>query len=370
MIAFIRNPRTWQAVKTVTATAYELPIESAQGDTGTVTLAGQLEGNYSRYMLSFEDSAEIYKILGQRTGNQYETVLTIGDWITATENELSAVNNQYISDEINGAFVFGSTAAIATGGFNSATTTRGGFAPATIAGNVIGVSASIRNYIDALHIPATEAHAIVELSSQKLYNYGDVLRALQRHGVKLTARMANSANLVYTVDIGDNTTPVIPFADGHSELLTENYNDDKCTCVVVITSSNVFYPYYIDDAGTLCNKDEQSGGYTTMVAYDSAQYQDMQQQALAIFAQNRNEHKIEFASDKVLHIGQNVRLILPRGVLDTSVNKVVKKSNDTRYYYTCGELPVTASDKISSDAWGVTTRLPDNPKKGTLYIEV
>ena len=75
---------------------------------------------------------------------------------------------------------------------------------------------------------------------------------------------------------------------------------------------------------------------------------------------------VEFASDKVFHLNQPVRLMLERGILNTAISKVTIKSKDDRYYYTCGDLPQTAAQHIKANSWSYGSRLPHNPYAGQL----
>lgn len=367
MIGYIRDPRNWASVKTVTITSYELPLETAQGETGKATIAGQLDADYSRYMISFEDDERIYKITGAQTGSSLETVLTISDWMAAFEGELAAVDNGYISEEINSLFLFGTSALVTS--FCSPVIAKSNFTPTAIRGN--SASSAVRSYIDSLHIPAAEAQPLYEASTRKLYKYDDVLRVIQNHGVTVTAGIrivSNASALVFEFGIGDNSVVVVPFNDGHSELISESYKDDKCTCVNLVLADYQQRAYYLDGSNSIStSRESQSAGYTIVAQYDS-EYGSQVNQAAAIFASNTSSHKIEFASDKTLHIGQPVKLMTSRGVLDTSISKVMKKSGDDRLYYTCGELPVTATERIKADSWDYGTRLPANPRKGQIFI--
>lgn len=367
MIAYIRDPKTWSVVRTVTVTSYELPVETAQGENGKTTILGQLDADYSRYMISIENDMSIYKITGAQTGNGLETVLTISDWIAAFEGELAAVDNGYISEEINSLFLFGTSALVAS--FCSSVIAKSNFTPTAIRGN--SASSAVRSYIDSLHIPASEAQPLYEASTRKLYRFDDVLRVIRNYGVTVTAGVrivSNASALVFEFGIGDNSVVVVPFNDGHSELISESYKDDKCTCVVLVHADYQQSAYYLDSSNNIStSRGAQSAGYTITALYDS-EYGSQINQAAAIFASNTSSHKVEFASDKTLHIGQPVKLMTSRGVLDTSISKVMKKSGDDRLYYTCGELPVTATERIKADSWDYGTRLPANPRKGQIFI--
>lgn len=392
MIGYIRDPKTWAAVKTVTVADYELPLETAQGETGKATILGQLDGDYSRYLLSLENMEYIFKITGQQSGDRLQTTLTLADSIGILEGmrvlRYDGPHDFMLPGDIcrlvrswPGIGAFGEP----SNNLPSPDTplpkyTYLNSAPARVFVTAETIS-RIEAAITARSIPLE--NCIETVNDAQYFGIPEqLLRALRQYGfsVNISKGMAGTVEtLLVDIDDASQAAQVIATGDGHTEVLSEAYTEDICSAVYV--ALNGIAPVgdadvrYLTASGTVSqNVADQVPGYASTAYIESpsgnVQERDAQIDAAAaeIFAKNTRGHKIEFASDKVLHIGQPVRLMLSRGVLDTVISKVMKKSGDTRYQYTCGELPVTAAEMIRADNITYASRLPNHPRKGQLFI--
>lgn len=384
MIGYIRDPKTWNAVQMVTVTSYELPLETAQGETGKVTIAGSLDSDYTRYIISIDGFDYVFKITGQSTGSENQTTITIEDLVSIMEH-FTAMRSGDDSGNYNGeldAFY---------------TYTRFDGLPRPVAVNSRYTPDFI--YIDPQNIDAVSgalsdrniprSEYVTKINDYLSYIDSDaLLRSIRQRGIQVTLQRKNvhvpttsgdiqdltdyDAIVATLADVG-NDVLVVYFEDGHNQLISESYNDSICSCVRAYSDvSGAYSEYFLLEDGTISDDwsaltGNQAKGYTTITVYKSSEM-SAYDCAVEIFAQNEHSHKIEFASDRVMHIGQPVKLILKRGILDSVISKVTAKSGDTRYHYTCGELPVTASERITSDKWEYSRRLPLNPRKGQLCI--
>lgn len=390
MIGYIRDPRTWSAVKTVTVTSYELPLETAQGETGKVTILGQLDADYSGYVLSIEDMGYVFKIKEQQSGSTTETTLSVSDSVSLLENSVltTGQTTTVITDDflrriggISGTEPEFQTYtkgilndSIRNHHYNArAIYTRSDFAPNEFM-FMPGDGIPYYTYLAGLNIPISDFE-FTEIQNQgrsfKFFDAEKTLRKLREYGVHYEAGAFSEEYNGHVIQgigfkiVCNETTSNIPFNDGHSELISESYNDDICNRVIIISETSYDWQDFPGKCLSIFTTD--GAGYTVTEEYDDS-FGSAELQADAIFAKNTHSHKIEFASDKELHIGQAVRLMLSRGILDTAISKVMLKSGDNRYYYTCGELPVTATERIKADGWSYGKRLPSNPRKGQLFI--
>lgn len=364
MLAYIRNPQNWSAVKVVTAISYELPVEVAQGESGSITIAGRLDADYSRYMISVENSTEIYKITGQQFGSASETTITIEDYFAALEDCVCNVPKTRYAQYAQGGII--SWDMLFHCFFASSTRLWSNYAPQGFR-IVQNSDQDFVNYLNGLMIPLSELTVFGENGSVICFYFSEIFRVLRKYGVVIHASVPNE-DLQISFDIGHSDNQAIHFEDGHSQLITESYNDDVCTGCIIYDGS--IQPFYLDDYGEIVSEVlEQAQGYTVSLWRDGS-FTTAFAQAQEHFNKNQHSHKIEFASDREFHIGQVVRLITQRGIITSKISKVVKKSNDDRIHYTCGEFPVTAKERIRADSWSYGSRLPNNPYTGQLFLEV
>lgn len=197
-----------------------------------------------------------------------------------------------------------------------------------------------------------------------------------------------SPSLYVDIDRIDFTPIPIVFGDGHSEVISQKYDDENVVSFITLfawrlisqssSASHWEYKrikYYLtEDANITDDESLQCQGQSTEVSLEGLKTTDITwQQGLEYvqdeFLKNKWEHKVEFASDKIYRLGQPVRLVLDRGILDTTISSVYKKSTDDRWLYTCGDLPLTASEQIKDNSWSYGRRLPLNPVKGQLAFD-
>lgn len=395
MIGYIRNPDTWQPVQTVDIISYELPIETAQGESGKATIAGELTADYNRYILSIDGLQNTFKIAGQTVSNVAETTLTLEDEISILEGYRAVKNGELSESDIvkyydlgyvEGASGFNMFSAQGSTQLHTASSpvpTNNKMCPQSWFINEDTI-ATLANWLPLAGVPYSECVQYYEDNTTAIMDAEKLLRAIRSRGAAVRVIKDSRViriGLIVTqqfarIDIAplDDNAVVIPFNDGHNELLTESYNDKVCSHVILLSTTTIRPTpkhIYLDANGNpTYTKALQINGYTTYAEYDG---HDMSRELLIaaeIFSQNEHSHKIEFASDRLLHIGQKVKLLTSRGVIDSVINRVMLKSNDNRYYYACGDLPVTATDKIKAFSWLWGGNLPNNPSKGTLFFDL
>lgn len=382
MIGYIRQPLTGEIVQSVNITSYNLPIETFQGETGTINIVGDLNGDYSRFILYIPDLNKCFKITSDKSGNGTETRINVSD-------DISLVEGSSFIEISSGETWFRNLRFCYIPGIDYSSPNSSNYVPDYIYLN------SEWNYIDRsneeynriirwfrnVQIPVDDFdREDVSTGSTKYYLYStdNVLRVLRSYGAEIsfgyneewidstTEESIFIPVLLLTFgELGfDSVIPVF-FNDGHSELISESYNNDICSCVCLATGNSNKTNYYLkSDLTVSTDKTEQIPGYTTFKFIRNGTQADAEE----IFLDNTYSHKIEFASDKKFRLGQPVKLVLKSGILDTSISKVMLKSGDDRFHYVCGELPVTASDKIKSEEWTYCKRLPNNPRKGQLFL--
>lgn len=163
----------------------------------------------------------------------------------------------------------------------------------------------------------------------------------------------------------------ISFGDGHTELLTETYNNRNISHVTIIFGASQ-YNYYLKSDGDIVSTeaDMVRGEHVIKAAGNDAtgSWAGCKPDAEEIFAGNTKSHKIEFASDYTYHFGQTVVLMLDRAPLLTKISAVIRKNTDERTFYRCGDLDLSASEIIRANTWFYGKALPMNPRKGQLAI--
>lgn len=408
MNGYIIQPRTLQTLQSVNVLSYELPLDVAAGATGSVTIENKMKTDMSRMLFRLEGLPEWFKISDMQTGNENTVTLSLSNAISILENtdQLAVVRAE--GEAYNAGNV--TDLVVGTGGRfplwfidqGSYKLTRGSpnyYAPEFVCSRFNGRFAMNGNDVmtEWGHTVRDSGLQFADLVSDKLYtlnneyyytaNDENILYKLIEYGFRVKMSFEPLPVLVDIHDIGARPVFVVDIfydgpqearkiitGDGHTELLSESYSNDVVSHVFVYTKSTsglLSCDCYLnaDQTATLDRREQIPGKSTSLLLETPIKNEAVALDAAAgVFAANSYQHKIEFASDLRLSMGQPVKMLLSRGVLDTAVSSVVKKSGDNRYYYTCGDLPVTATDNIKASAWKYGRRLPTQPRKGQLFI--
>ncbi len=392
MTGYIIQPWDFTVVQAVNVTDYDLPLECYSGESGSVTFEGKSKQDYSQYLFRLDVLDTMWKIKEAETGDAQSTKLSVTDQTGILDGAIvkSSFDNSMYSSTIDRPTLFGIIGLNNRNDNTDFDLQSGRFMyPYLRFNNIPNSDYQKWNSFLASVSLTTSDYALYSANSSGTRRFiTDVYKLiseLSSVGISVKYSIAlrrpnqlGSTTLALYVTLGiienySTATPVY-FKDGHSYLLSESYDGDVCSCFIGIPSSPstwppspVDYVYYLNENMQpipSTGKDSQINGYTKMETCSNSG--DAYSKALAAFGQNQWKHKVEFASDKIFHLNQPVRLMLERGILNTAISKVTIKSKDERYYYTCGDLPQTAAQHIKANSWSYGMRLPHNPYVGQL----
>ena len=379
MTGYIIQPWDFTVVRSVNVTYYDLPLECYSGESGSVTFEGKSKQDYSQYLFRLDVLDTMWKIKEAETGDALTTKLSVTDQTGILDGAIASPHfpNTYYSADLNSsAIVLAIIGNYKLGSINNADMQRGkyiypyiGCSSVTLPNILTGAGLKTADYLLFSRNASGDRQVVTDLFKliTDLVSLG--AKVDFSIGDRTTRQTGRSLLLTITERAGYSTATPIYFHDGHSYLLSESYDGDVCSCFIGLPSSPAIFPqqfvYYLDEyMQIVLDKSYQINGYTKIeTVSDNA---DAQTKASTAFGQNQWKHKVEFASDKVFHLNQPVKLMLERNVLNTAISKVTIKSGDDRYYYTCGELPQTAAQHIKANSWSYGKRLPHNPYIGQL----
>lgn len=155
----------------------------------------------------------------------------------------------------------------------------------------------------------------------------------------------------------------IVFDDGHSQLSAATFGSTGVAKVTVIQdvktgekaeddtdiTERIRRHFYMDSDGSITQdmpSIRAAGRWETITVGESDDLPTIEEKVLQLFAQNKTNHKIEFYSDRDLPVMSECRLLVYGIRLDSHVTYKRKAHNDNRYFYRCGELAVTATEKL------------------------
>ena len=376
---YIIQPWDFSVVQSVNVTDYDLPLECYSGETGSVTFEGKGLRDYSQYIFRLDVLDTMWKIKEAETGDALSTKLSVTDQTGILDGAIASPHfpNTYYSADLNtSAIVRAIIGNYSLGEIGNADRQRGkyiypyiGYKSIDLPNILTGAGLKTADYLLFNRNASGDRQVVTDLFKliTDLVSLG--AKVDFSTGSRATREAGRSLLMTITERTGYSTATPVYFNDGHSYLLTESYDGDVCSCYIGLPSSPAIWTqqfvYYLDENMQIVqDKSYQINGYTKVeTVSDNA---DALDKATAAFGANQWKHKVEFASDKIFHLNQPVRLMLERGILNTAISKVTIKSKDDRYYYTCGDLPQTAAQHIKANSWSYGSRLPHNPYAGQL----
>lgn len=353
--------------------SYELPYETAQGATGRVVIAGDLKTDYSNHIIRIDD--KLYHIKQSSSVSGGNTTLTVGDDASIFDDAMMFSRR---GNDSSWYFI---------GAFPDA---RYPSTPSKTFPYLYGRPKNYRSYVTDSLIEQMEQiwfdpesilfDGVEEITEGgvSLYpiNIAKMIRLLRTKGLVIDYTLDTKYLNATLVKIAryEKETPIFD-KDGHSDIISADFSNNVCSYVWVVTTVQTAQYIYANIDGRAVNLIETYPmpepsrlGFTSIIQ-DKTVRTESAAQALAQAEIDKNtfNHKIVFESDKELHIGQPVVVCLDRGNYRSTISSVIKKSNTDRLQYTCGDLPVTASDLIRDNSWAYNT-IPKNPRKGQLIF--
>lgn len=107
--------------------------------------------------------------------------------------------------------------------------------------------------------------------------------------------------------------------------------------------------YYLSTDGYVTTTPPQNRAKGLWKYYTANQDESPLAVAIGAFSHNNDNHKIEFRSLKRFALYQSINMRLRGELFSTIITARILSSNDNRYYYKCGNLATTLTEKIESN---------------------
>lgn len=127
----------------------------------------------------------------------------------------------------------------------------------------------------------------------------------------------------------------------------EIFETDVVSKVVVLTNTNTYYLYLLNDRTTTTDPTDPSRAEGSTKTVYTENFEDAPQKALDEMKANSYEHNITFKLDEYIRQGTPIAIKTKNSLIyDTYISKVVRNSDNKFYEYTCGNIRTTLIDKI------------------------
>ncbi len=176
-------------------------------------------------------------------------------------------------------------------------------------------------------------------------------------GVAINFNFTNDS-LAIDVHLANYETASIVFNDGSTTLESESYDANYISKVTIIhdlgmdeeTQEEQYetIDFYLSEDGHVSTTPPVNRAKGIWKYYNASQDEAPMMVAIGAFSHNNDNHKIEFRCLRRFSLYQPIKMRLRDGIFSTIITSRVFNSGDDRYYYKCGNLATTLTEKIGS----------------------
>lgn len=317
MVCFFKSIDTFETIGQAIVSEYAVPLASANGSTGSVTVPGELTQDYTRQWLVLGDRL-LYITAVTPMDNM--TTITVGDALTAFNRTIAYVEpttyylGEYIKSLAESEYINQSDPFF----------------------DMPYLTATNSDTTEFAHI--TPKDFITSLES--------VARSAQARGVSIVFSF-DADSVTMSISTANATAQAVVMGDGHSQLVSEEYNREQISKVTVVSVLGYPHDYYLTLTGEIVTEapvNRPPGEWIT-VTQGADNLLDTAKEA---FATSVNSHKIVFFSTLELALFQPLLMRLNGKLYETSITYVGIQSSDRRYLYECGDAATTLTDKVAA----------------------
>lgn len=319
MLFFIKKLNDWSTLGAVNAIAYDVPLSSDDGSTGTITTIDDLPAEYVGQAITDETGFNVWIIKAIKPSDT-ETTVTVDDFIEAFDRDV-------VYDE----------------SLNQLTTTA--FIRRVILNNfVFPADTEYAIRISPVDGDST-GRIIADLTSDGLFNPAAYIRKIRQNGI--TVQITSTAYDVVIVFREETFSHNLPFDDGHSQLAVFEQDKNIVAKVTAIKKAGATN-YYIQPDGSISTTPPSpriQGTWNTIIIAEGEE-SSTTEKVKEEFAKTNDSKKLEFYSDLVFEHGSRVSFFVRGELFSAQISGVSISSTDYRYRYTAGNLPRTLTDKM------------------------
>lgn len=128
---------------------------------------------------------------------------------------------------------------------------------------------------------------------------------------------------------------------------TEIFETDIVSKVVVITDTNTYTLYLLNDRTTTTNKNDTNRAEGRVETVYTASYEDAQQTALDVMKANSYNHNITFSyNDRLIGVGTPITIKTKESLIYNTYISAIKITQSKFIEYTCGNIRINFIDKL------------------------
>lgn len=323
MLGYILSRATFSKILKEDITTFSVPIGSTTGETGSALLSGLVPEDLTEAWLYLAGEVSL---ITQTVPQNKQLSLRIADPILAFDRKLiwpedaPATYGEFIKDVLEREYIN---------------------------------CPDPKYRLSYLQVSNTDATPLVkpELDDTQIYTLSDIMVAARKAGVSVLFRVTRAPNkLLVEISTMPSKVSNIFFNDGHAQLASETHSRDVTAKVTVLKEVDEgaydTFTYYLSIDGSISSEMPDSRPEGKWEYVKIGKNDVPLEKASEVFGKNIESHQITFYSDRRYRLCENVKLRINGRVYQSKITYIGKASGDSRFSYKCGELAVTAPEKI------------------------
>lgn len=225
------------------------------------------------------------------------------------------------------------------------------------------IQCSDENYaLPYLHVSnlSTIDYIEPELDSSGCYVLADYARLLRR-GYHVNMRFAVNRDILDCTIVDEVPSHcTIVFDDGRNQLTSLDYSSSGTAKLTVLCDVDTGTTdangekilerhrsiWYLSESGSVSQSPPARRAIGTWDTICVSKLEDVERKVIETFAKNKTSHKLEFYSSQNLRVQDACTFLIHDTMVVSSIVYKRKNSTDARFFYRCGELATTATEKL------------------------
>ncbi len=333
MLVYILSMREFKIVVAAEAISYELPLEASTEEQGTVVIAGTKAAGNEGNWLCAEDGIWIIKSIIIEDGKTEINVIpaiNVFDRPLFFSGEYTSIE-QFLQAQITNEFRNCKDALFSMPYLSVDSNTETPFIAPSVDENQMY---NLKDYIQKNDIALFDSEGNAEML-----------------GVSCRFSVLGAGWLRIILEKNSPQKRKIIYNNNTAEVVEQAHDNNAASKVSVIAADGTIADYYISKWGEIKTDIEPSdrlqGKWLYVKAGDD---EDSRLTAVRTFQKNRGSHKVEFLSTEKYHVHDTVEMYWEGGpkygenILEITCVRI--SADDNRYHYTCGDMPVTLTDRV------------------------
>ena len=202
------------------------------------------------------------------------------------------------------------------------------------------------NYLEIVVKTHTKKQVSVSNVNNNIYNLHTwMTNCTQKYDIVYNFNIVNN-KLQITIEAKTLEKELIDVNAQPISNYTEVFETDVVSKVIVLTDSDTYILYLLNDRTTTTDKTNKNRAEGKIEMVYTANFEDARQTALDVMKSNSYNHNITFSYNKIIAIGTPIAIKTKKSIVYDTYISAIKITQSNFIQYTCGNIRTNFIDKL------------------------